>query len=215
MLDTVPDRVDVNARCAPITSLFSRDTSAPVWVRVKNASDIRWTCANTGRAEVEDQALADAGGQPAHRECQARVEHGDRGNGQGEEDDEPGVLLQDPVVDDVLDEQRRDHDEGRVDDGEPEEEADRAAVRPGEPEHAADGVAVELLLADAPVGAHVPPHRPHAGSHGHLRTSLSENLSCPTRAGAAGSLPHQRGELAEPPYLCLALGEPLLLEVET
>ena len=44
---TVLDRVEVNARCAPMTSLFSRETSAPVWVRVKNASDIRWTWAKT------------------------------------------------------------------------------------------------------------------------------------------------------------------------
>ena len=47
MLDTVLDSVEVKARCAPITSLLSRDTSAPVWVRVKNASDMRCTCAKT------------------------------------------------------------------------------------------------------------------------------------------------------------------------
>ncbi len=47
MFDTTPDSVDVNACCAPITSLFSRETSAPVWVRVKNAIGIRWTCPNT------------------------------------------------------------------------------------------------------------------------------------------------------------------------
>ena len=41
------DRVEVNARWAPITSLLSRETSAPVWVRVKNASDIRCTWAKT------------------------------------------------------------------------------------------------------------------------------------------------------------------------
>ena len=46
-LETVFDSVEVNARCAPITSLLRRETSAPVCVRVKNASDIRWTCANT------------------------------------------------------------------------------------------------------------------------------------------------------------------------
>jgi hypothetical protein len=47
MFETVLDSVEVNARWAPMTSLLSRDTSAPVWVRVKNASDIRCTCANT------------------------------------------------------------------------------------------------------------------------------------------------------------------------
>jgi hypothetical protein len=45
--ETVLDSVEVNARCAPITSLFRRETSAPVWVRVKNAKDIRWTWAKT------------------------------------------------------------------------------------------------------------------------------------------------------------------------
>ena len=47
MFETVDDSVEVNARWAPITSLLSRETSAPVWVRVKNASDIRCTCAKT------------------------------------------------------------------------------------------------------------------------------------------------------------------------
>ncbi len=47
MLETVPWSVEVKARCAPMTSLLSRLTSAPVWVRVKNASDWRCTCANT------------------------------------------------------------------------------------------------------------------------------------------------------------------------
>ncbi len=46
-LDTVPDRVEVKALWAPITSELSRLTRAPVWVRVKNASDWRWTWANT------------------------------------------------------------------------------------------------------------------------------------------------------------------------
>ena len=46
-LDTTPDSVEVNACWAPSTSLFSRLTSAPVWVRVKNASGIRCTWSNT------------------------------------------------------------------------------------------------------------------------------------------------------------------------
>ena len=47
MLETVPDRVEVNALCAPITSELRRLTRAPVWVRVKNASDWRCTWAKT------------------------------------------------------------------------------------------------------------------------------------------------------------------------
>ncbi|GAB3873752.1 hypothetical protein GCM10027610_141410 [Dactylosporangium cerinum] len=40
---TTPDRVEVNARWAPCTSLLSRLTRAPVWVRVKNCSGMSCT----------------------------------------------------------------------------------------------------------------------------------------------------------------------------
>ena len=46
-LETTPDSVEVNACCAPTTSLLSRLTSAPVCVRVKKATGMRWTCAKT------------------------------------------------------------------------------------------------------------------------------------------------------------------------
>ena len=75
------DSVEVNARWAPITSLLSRLTSAPVWVRVKNASDSRWTWPKTDAAQVEDQALADARGQVARGQGQQRVEDRDDGHG--------------------------------------------------------------------------------------------------------------------------------------
>ena len=42
-LPATSDRVSLKARCAPMTSLFNRLTSAPVRVRVKNAIGIRWT----------------------------------------------------------------------------------------------------------------------------------------------------------------------------
>ena len=48
-LVTTPDNAEVNARWAPITSLFNRLTSAPVWVRVKNAIGMLCTCSNTRR----------------------------------------------------------------------------------------------------------------------------------------------------------------------
>ena len=47
MFDTTPDRVEVKACWAPMTSLLSREMSAPVWVRVKNATGIRCTWAKT------------------------------------------------------------------------------------------------------------------------------------------------------------------------
>ena len=39
---TIDDNVSVKACWAPRTSLFSREMSAPVWVRVKKASGISW-----------------------------------------------------------------------------------------------------------------------------------------------------------------------------
>ncbi len=48
-LDTTLASVDVIADWAPITSLLSLLTSAPVRVRVKNATGIRCTCAYTAR----------------------------------------------------------------------------------------------------------------------------------------------------------------------
>ncbi len=45
--DTTDERVSEKACWAPITSLLSRLISAPVWVRVKKASGIRWMCSNT------------------------------------------------------------------------------------------------------------------------------------------------------------------------
>jgi len=44
---TTPDRVEVKACWAPMTSLFSRLTSAPVWARVKKAIGWRSTWAKT------------------------------------------------------------------------------------------------------------------------------------------------------------------------
>ncbi len=46
-LPTTLDKVEVNACCAPITSELSRDTSDPVWVRVKNATGCCCTWSNT------------------------------------------------------------------------------------------------------------------------------------------------------------------------
>ena len=51
------------------------------------------------------------------------------------------VALEDAVVDDALHQQRRDHDQTGVDDGQRQEDRDQAAVRAGEPEDAADGPA--------------------------------------------------------------------------
>ena len=46
-LETTDPSVEVTAFWAPTTSLFSRLMSAPVCVRVKKATGIRWTLSNS------------------------------------------------------------------------------------------------------------------------------------------------------------------------
>ena len=46
-LETTDPIVPVRARWAPMTSVFRRLVSAPVWVRVKKATGMRWTWANS------------------------------------------------------------------------------------------------------------------------------------------------------------------------
>ncbi len=46
-LPTTDEKVSVKACWAPRTSLFSRDTRAPVWVRVKKAIGICWMWSKT------------------------------------------------------------------------------------------------------------------------------------------------------------------------
>ena len=87
-MDTTPDSVEVNACWAPITSLLSRETSAPVWVRVKNATGIRCTCSKTSDAQVVDQALADAGGEVALDQADARVDDREARDEQGQPGDD-------------------------------------------------------------------------------------------------------------------------------
>ena len=60
-LVTTPDSVSENARCAPITSLPSRLTSAPVRVLVKNATGIRCTWSKTAvrRSRIRPSPIAE------------------------------------------------------------------------------------------------------------------------------------------------------------
>ena len=44
---STPDKEEVKACWAPITSELIREMRAPVWVRVKKAIDCFWTCLNT------------------------------------------------------------------------------------------------------------------------------------------------------------------------
>ena len=61
MLVMTPENVSEKARCAPVTSLPSLLTSAPVRVRVKNATGIRCTWSNTAvrRSRMRPSPMVD------------------------------------------------------------------------------------------------------------------------------------------------------------
>ena len=65
---TTPESVPAKARCAPITSLFSRLTSAPVRVRVKNAIGIFCTWSKTAVRRSRMTPSPMVGGHPARHQ---------------------------------------------------------------------------------------------------------------------------------------------------
>ena len=86
-------------------------------------------------AEVEDQPLPDAGGQPAHRRARARRRRPrHRRRPARASTTSAASCFRMPSSTMPLDQQRGDDHEGGVDDREDEEEPDRPAVRPGEAE---------------------------------------------------------------------------------
>ena len=106
MFETTPDSVEVKACWAPITSLFSRETSAPVCVRVKNATGIRWTCENTlvRRSKISPSPI-----RAENQRCirpSAGLDHREHGDDQSERGHQRRVPLADAVVDDLLEQQR-------------------------------------------------------------------------------------------------------------
>ena len=112
---TTPERVEVNACWAPMTSLFSRLTSAPVWARVKKAIGWRSTWAKTSvrRSKMSPSPIREE----YHRCDQGHdpVEQRERRHEQRQPHDDTGVLGRDAVVDDLAEQQRRCDDERRVD----------------------------------------------------------------------------------------------------
>ena len=75
---TTPDSADVNARCAPITSLFRRLTSAPVSRAGEERDRHPLDVLEHRPAQVEDQALAETGRLADVRGDRLRLDDGDR-----------------------------------------------------------------------------------------------------------------------------------------
>ena len=145
-LDSTVDSVEVKACWAPITSELSRETSLPVWVRVKKATGIRDDVVEHLGPQVEDQPFADLGGAPALHQADHRLQHRERGDRDAEHDQQPPVPLEHALVDDLLEQQRRRDRQRRGDHHQHDEDRDQPAVRPGEAEDAAYHALGQLVL---------------------------------------------------------------------
>ncbi len=112
-------------------------------------------------AHVVDQALADGGGDPPLGQGQGPVGEGQDGNQDGQRDDEAGVLLQDPVVDESPQDQRVHGGDDGVEDHDGDEDGQDLLVGDGEGEHAPPGTEPRRRRT-RPWRA---PRRPRHGAH--------------------------------------------------
>jgi hypothetical protein len=166
LLTTEPS-VPVTARWAPMTSLLSRLTSAPVWVRVKNAIGMALHVVEQGHPQPVDEPLAHPGRAPALDDGEAGVGGGGHHAQAGQHQEEPAVLVGDGIVEDGAEQQRRHegeqgggHDGGQV-------QRDGPPIRPGElprpPHHGAiDAGSLDLSRVRA---------EHHVGTHPHARSN--------------------------------------------
>ena len=90
-LVTTPERADVNARWAPMTSLFNRLTRAPVRVRVKKAIGIDCTCANTRRRRSRMRCSPSRDDSSRSSSSDDGVDDGDDGEEDGQTDHDADV----------------------------------------------------------------------------------------------------------------------------
>ena len=118
MLATTLASVEVIADCAPMTSLFSLLTSAPVRVRVKKATGIVCTCAYTARRRSAIRPSPMRGREPAGGEPVDRFDDRQRGDPGGQPDHGGGgdrrVPARDDRVHDPTGEDRSDHTDDRT-----------------------------------------------------------------------------------------------------
>ena len=164
---TTPDSVHVNARWAPITSLFRRLTRAPVLVRRKKAIGMRCTWVNTARRRsriTPSPILADCQRSARPKPASATAIDGD---GDRQADHRGGPARGRDLVDDPAGEQRGGHRQQRPDDAEDDERHERPAVRLGERQDAAQRRPADRPASLLPVDGTLHRH-PVAEVHLHL-----------------------------------------------
>ena len=164
-LETVLDRVEVNARWAPITSLLRRETSAPVWVRVKKASDWRWTWPNTWvrRSKISPSPIREESQPPstastAVKTATPAIARASRVTIRSSPARMPSSTIRctSSGITTTMAASMTVSDQ---------EDRDQLAVRAREAEHTTDRLALDPVVDDAPVGADVAPGGA-AGMHG-------------------------------------------------
>ena len=116
-------------------------------------------------AQVVDQTLTDAGGEPALDQGQAGADDRDEGHEQRQPHDDRGVLGDDAVVDERLQQQGRGHDQHRLDDDDAEEPGDLHLVRPGVAHHPSGRAGSQASLLDAGVPAQAVQRLPPLHAH--------------------------------------------------
>jgi hypothetical protein len=131
-----------------MTSLLSRDTSLGA---CEEGDGLAQAVPEDLGAQVVDEPLADAGGEVPLAEPGEGIDDGEHGDDEREDDDELPVALGDAIVDDPLEQQRRDDDEEGVEHDECEEDGDLGPVRAGVGEDAPPGALGELALGDAAI----------------------------------------------------------------
>ena len=191
----------MNACCAPITSLFSRDTSVPVWVRVKKATGICWTWSKTRVRRSKIRPSPIRGREPALDQPEDGLGHGQRRRRSGRLDDQGRRFsLQDAVVDEHLEQQRRSDGQGEATTTRPTKTRDQPPVGPGEREDRGGARPWRAVVRDLGVLPHPAHHRRPAARIIDMRSRrLGEFPSLLGFASDANVPPHPRRTRARTP----------------
>jgi hypothetical protein len=134
-LVTTPERAEVKARWAPITSLLSRLTRSAGAGTGEEGHGHRLDVVEHRPPQVEDEPFADAGRLEALEEPEAGGGEGQGGDGGGQDHDGPQGPPLDDGVDRLAGEHGRGHPHHRAGGGQGQEGGQGPAVGPGETGH--------------------------------------------------------------------------------
>ena len=199
-----PEKVSEKARCAPITSLPSLLTRAPVRVRVKNATGIRCTWSNTAvrRSRIRPSPIVDDSQRVHQRD--AGLGDGDRRNHRGQCDDDADCAVAD-LVDHPARQKWRGQAEQRADHADHDEHAQPAMMPRREAPDPAKQPAVDQRPQIAALGVRLPVQGlPRYRLKAHIVTVKPQQwMRSTTSRGVATS-----NSMADPREVRLDFGDP-------